>query len=387
MKSALIGRASIRPCPDADRSAGSMTESKTNVKLIIDARFTRTTHHDGISRFTSCLIEEAAKLADVTMLISDRAQLPLLPDVPHVLINSPLSPLELFVAHRVNKLEPDVVFSPMQTMGSMGRKYRLILTLHDLIYYEHPKAPGFLPLPVRIGWYLFHQMYWPQRLLLNRPDAVATVSQTTKDLIAKHRLSRKPVEIVSNAPAPGSVPRDPSRAPEPTLLYMGSFMPYKNVETLIRAMEYLPGFSLHLLSKITPAREAELSALVPRGSSVVFHRGVSDAEYQDLLARATALVSLSQAEGYGLPLVEAMSVGTPVVASDMPIFREVGADAIAYVDPHSPEGFAGAVKELAVPETWRAASAAVLERAASYSWETSARQLLDLAESVLQQRH
>ena len=356
------------------------------MKLIIDARFTRTTHHDGISRFTSCLIEETAKIADVTMLINDPAQLKLLPDVPHVLVNSPLSPLEPLVALKVNKLKPDVVFSPMQTMGSMGRKYGLILTLHDLIYYAHPKAPGFLPLPVRIGWYLFHQVYWPQRFLLNRPDAVATVSQTTKDLIKKHRLSRKPVEIVSNAPAPGAVPRDASLAPEPTLLYMGSFMPYKNVETLIRAMEHLPGFSLHLLSNIAPQREAELKALVPAGSSVVFHHGVTDEEYQELLRRTTALVSLSRAEGYGLPLVEAMSVGTPVVATDMPIFREVGADAVSYVDPGSPGDFAAAVKALAEPAAWKAASAAALERAGSYSWETSARQLLELAEAVAKQR-
>lgn len=356
------------------------------MKLIIDARFTRTTHHDGISRFTSCLIEEAAKLADVTMLINDPAQLPLLPDVPHVLINSPLSPLEPLVAFKVNKLKPDVVFSPMQTMGSMGRKYGLILTLHDLIYYEHPKAPGFLPLPVRIGWYLFHQMYWPQRVLLNRPDAVATVSETTRGLIKKHKLSRKRVELVSNAPAPGAVPRDPNRAPDKTLLYMGSFMEYKNVETLIRAMGQLPEFSLHLLSNIAPEREAELRALIPTGSNVVFHHGVSDEQYQELLKTTTALVSLSKAEGYGLPLVEAMSVGTPVIATDMPIFREVGSDAISYVDPDSSDEFAQAVRELTNPQTWTAASKAGVQRAGFYTWNKSARQLVELAQSVLEER-
>lgn len=357
------------------------------MKLIIDARFTRTTHHDGISRFTSCLIEEAAKLADVTMLINDPAQLPLLPDVPHVLINSPLSPLEPFVAFKVNKLRPDVVFSPMQTMGSMGRKYGLILTLHDLIYYEHPKAPGFLPLPVRIGWYLFHQMYWPQRVLLNRPDAVATVSETTRGLIKKHRLSRKRVELVSNAPAPGAVPRDPNRSPDKTLLYMGSFMEYKNVETLIHAMGQLPEFSLHLLSNIAAEREAELRALIPAGSNVVFHHGVSDQEYQELLKTTTALVSLSKAEGYGLPLVEAMSVGTPVIATDMPIFREVGSDAISYVDPDSPDKFAQAVTELTSPDAWTAASKAGVQRAGFYTWTKSARQLIELAESVVKERN
>ena len=79
---------------------------------------------------------------------------------------------------------------------------------------------------------------------------------------------------------------------------------------------------------------------------MVFHNGVTDAEYEALLARTTALVSLSKAEGYGLPLVEAMALGTPVVASDIPIFREVGGDAVSYVHPDSPAEFAAAVRKL-----------------------------------------
>ena len=113
------------------------------MKILIDARFTRLDHHDGISRYGASLIAATARIADVSMLISDVRQLALLPDVPYTLINSPLSPAELFVAGRVNKLGADVVVCPMQTMGSWGRKYALVLTLHDLIYYEHPAPPGF----------------------------------------------------------------------------------------------------------------------------------------------------------------------------------------------------------------------------------------------------
>ncbi len=59
---------------------------------------------------------------------------------------------------------------------------------------------------------------------------------------------------------------------------MGSFMPYKNVETMIRGMAELPGFTLHLLSRITPQRRAELEPLVPpERSKVEFHNGVTDA--------------------------------------------------------------------------------------------------------------
>ena len=78
--------------------------------LVVDARYTRTDHHDGISRFTASLIEALAPHHDVRMLISDEAQLPMLPAVPYVKINSPTSPLEPLTALRVNRLRPDAVF-------------------------------------------------------------------------------------------------------------------------------------------------------------------------------------------------------------------------------------------------------------------------------------
>jgi len=356
------------------------------VKIVIDARFTRTDHHDGISRYGSSLIAATTKIADVTMLISDKRQLALLPDVPYVMINSPLSPMELFVARKVNPLGADVVVCPMQTMGTLGRRYGLILTLHDLIYYEHPTPPGFLPAPVRLLWRLYHKAFWPQRLLLNRADIVATISQTTRALMAKYQLTKRPVRIVGNAPQPGQAPRDPAAGADKTLLYMGSFMPYKNVETMIRGMAGLPDFTLHLLSRITSDRKAELEAMVPEGAKVQFHNGVTDAQYDELLVRATALISLSRAEGYGLPLVEAMALGTPVIASDIPIFREVGGDAVSYVDPDSPADFSAAVTALAKDSLWQERSVRSVERAAGFNWDESAQQLLAAAEEVVAQR-
>lgn len=348
----------------------------------MDARFTRMDHHDGISRYGASLMAAVAPYADVTMLIHDKRQLALLPELPWVKVNSPLSPVELFVARHVNKLGADLVFCPMQTMGSWGREYPLVLTLHDLIYYEHPAPPGFLPAPVRVLWRLYHKAYWPQRLLLNRADVVATISETTLGLMTKFRLTHKPIRIVGNAPQGGRVPRDPAAAPEKSLAYMGSFMPYKNVETLIAGMALLPDFTLNLLSRIAPGRRAELEALIPAGARVVFHNGVTDSEYDELLLRTTALVTLSRAEGYGLPLVEAMALGTPVVVADTDIFREVGGAAAHYVPADSPTAFAAAVRALDEPEAWAASSTASVAQAAAFSWDESARELLAIAEEL-----
>ena len=107
------------------------------MKLVVDCRYVRV----GISRFTAHIVEELAKRHPLTMLISDHRQLDNLPALPWELVSGPTSLREPFVARQVRRLKPDVVFSPMQTMGSWGRTYGLVLTLHDLIYYENRTPP------------------------------------------------------------------------------------------------------------------------------------------------------------------------------------------------------------------------------------------------------
>lgn len=344
------------------------------MRIAVDCRYVRVDHHDGISRFTAGLVAALAELHPVTMLISDERQLRMLPDLPSFRVSGPTSVREPLVARQVNRLAPDVVFSPMQTMGTWGRRYGLVLTLHDLIYYRHSTPPRDLPAPIRLLWRLYHLAWWPQRVLLDRADAVVTVSATTAGLIAEHRLTRRPVTVVPNAadPLPPA-----SGTPGRRLVYMGSFMPYKNVDTLVRAAGRLPGHELHLMSRVAPAERARLEALAP-AARLVFHDGASDAEYAAALRGATALVSASRDEGFGIPLVEAMGVGTPVVVSDIPVFREVGADAGVYVDPDDVDGFVAAIGALDDPAVRAARGEAARRRAEHYSWANSARTLLDL---------
>jgi glycosyltransferase involved in cell wall biosynthesis len=349
------------------------------MRILFDCRYVRAGRHDGISRYTTGLVSAFAQLHPLELLVSDRRQLAHLPAVPWHMISSPTSPLEPFVARQVRRIGADVVFSPMQTMGSWGRDYKLVLTLHDLIYYRNRTPPPEFSAPIRLLWRLFHLAWWPQRVLLNRADAVVTVSETTAGLIARHRLTDRPVTVVPNAPDPAlDLPRAPRTG---ALVYMGSFMPYKNVATLAGAMPSLPEHELHLMSRISAEERARLTALAPGGRLVV-HDGASDETYREVLRGATALVSASRDEGFGIPLVEAMALGTPVVVSDIPVFREVAGDAGAYVDPDDVGGFVRAVRELDDPDVWEKRSAAARERAAHYSWEASARVLLALLERI-----
>jgi glycosyltransferase involved in cell wall biosynthesis len=355
------------------------------MRIFVDCRYVRIERHDGISRYSARVVEALARLHPVTMLIHDERQLAMLPDLPWEKIGSPTSLLEPFVARQVNQLHPDVVWTPMQTMGAFGRRYGFVNTVHDLIYYVNRMPPRDLPWIIRAVWRLYHLAWWPQRLLLNGADEVVTISYTTEALIAAHHLTRRPVSVVSNAADPpvGVQPR--TEPAERSLVYMGSYMPYKNVETLAVAMHELPGYTLHLLSRASEEVRDRLEALAPAGS-LLFHGGVSDEEYASLLDSATALVNASRNEGFGIPLVESMSRGTPVIVSDIPVFREVGEDAALYFGPDDPSTFAAQVRALEAPGEWAARSTASRDRAAHYSWDASAAALLEVLTRVADAR-
>jgi len=360
-------------------------------RLLFDARYIRTDFHDGISRYSAELAAAVQAQApgrgvDVAFLIFDERQRAFLPEgAETVMIGAPTSILEPLRAFEVRRHRPDVVFSPMQTIGTLGRRYRLILTLHDTIYYRHRTPPRDLPWFVRLGWRLFHLSYVPQRLTLNAADVVATVSDTSAAEFARVRLTKRPVVVIPNAPQRLAelLPADAGVvAGAQNLVYMGSFMPYKNVETLLRAMRELPGRTLHLLSRISPARRSELEALVPpsslpEGASVVFHGGVTDEEYAALLADRAVLVSASLDEGYGLPLAEAVELGVPAVVTDMPIFREVAGDGALYAPGTDAAAFAAAVRALDDPAERARVVTAGRAHIARFDWARSAGILLD----------
>ena len=344
------------------------------MKLFFDCRAVRWGTHDGISRYSANLVRELAELTPVTMIINDERQLAMLPDLPWIKAPAMTSPKDSLMSRYLNPHHPDVVFSPMQTMGSLGRDYKLVLTVHDLIYYTHRTPPRNQPQAVRVLWRLYHLVWWPQRLLLNRADAVAAVSRTTMDLITRKHLTTKPLILAPNASSLEAPPAPEPRVREKSLVYMGSFMPYKNVETLVSAMDDLPDYTLHLMSPMS-ADTRERFAALNRTGNIVVHDGATDAEYVELLQSSTALVSASLDEGFGIPLVEAMALGVPVVVSDITIFHEIAGEAGTFFTPTDAAAFVTAVRGLEAPGAWDALSTASVDQAATWSWKNSAAQL------------
>ena len=216
---------------------------------------------------------------------------------------------------------------------------------------------------------------------------MATVSQTSRGDIARAKLSKRPLIVVSNAARDLSPlltePVIQTEDPPKNLVFMGTLLPYKNAETLIRMMQYIPGRTLHLCSRVSPTRKLELEKLLSADAHVVFHNGVSDEEYTALLANDAIMVSASRAEGFGLPLAEALKLGVPCVVSDRPFFREIAGDESAvFADPNDPENFARGVQSLNDAAERSRRIEAGMRAINRFSWDTSAQVLLEECERL-----
>jgi glycosyltransferase involved in cell wall biosynthesis len=109
---------------------------------------------------------------------------------------------------------------------------------------------------------------------------------------------------------------------------------------------------------------------------------VSDKEYLELLDEAFALVTASKDEGFGIPLVEAMQRGTPVVVSNLEIFHEVASAAGSYFEAEDPKELAARITELTTGSNWADSSKASIAQVAKFDWNESANQLLKMFQSL-----
>jgi glycosyltransferase involved in cell wall biosynthesis len=165
---------------------------------------------------------------------------------------------------------------------------------------------------------------------------------------------------------------------------LGNLTPNKNLAVALEALEQLPDALLAVIGSVN--QRVFANSLEGRfGERLVFCGRVDDANVRGLLGKATALLFPSLYEGFGIPPLEAMVNGCPVIASDIPPVREVCGDIPLYFDPRSPDQLAGAMRAL-LNESDGARQARIrrgADRAASFTWERSARQLAEFCRNEL----
>ncbi len=266
-------------------------------------------------------------------------------------------PRELFWTQRVlaralRHEPPDVLFLPIQMVPLRRPKtMATVAVVHDLEFFRYPRTFTMKNL-VLLHLFTRHAARNATRLI--------TVSQYTKDDVIR-TYGRRASEItvvhhgVALPAAVGTGERLRKRfgLPARFLLFVGSFQPRKNIPRLLEAYEHLaaddagaPGLVLvggggwkenHIVDRIR---------FSPRAARIHVLRRVSREELAGLYREAEVFIFPSLSEGFGMPVLEAMAAGTPVVTSNTSSLPEVAGDAALLVDPHDARAIARAIKDI-----------------------------------------
>ena len=219
--------------------------------------------------------------------------------------------------------------------------------------------------------------------VLRRAKALVAITQgVAADLKKRYRLDRE-IHVLPDAVAwPAQVPQKPWHEAGRHIVYAGSFFPWKGVQDLVAAAEWLPGCRIELIGG-SPERIHEYRSQVPAGGAeVVFAGHLTHPQTLQALGRACIAVLPNRAEPNSLwssplKLFEYMAAGCAVVAADLLSVRETLAhDEVIWVPPGDPRALADGIRRLVDdPEKARQLGARVRERARAFTWEARAARL------------
>lgn len=266
-----------------------------------------------------------------------------------------------------------------------------VLTVHDLIFRRYPAHHKRLN-----RWYLNLTM----PLYCRRATRIIAVSEQSKrDVVEAYGIAPDKITVVYEAAAPGFRPQLPETVayakqryglPERYLLSVGTIEPRKNLGRVLVAFERLRGEGLVDALVIVGKRGwlyddffAQLEAS-PAKQAVIFPGWVDDGDLPAIYAGAAAVAFPSEFEGFGLPALEGMACGAPVVCSNTSSLPEIAGDAALLVTPTDTDDITAALrralKEPGLAEEMRRRGYA---QAAKFSWERAARETVDVYEQAM----
>jgi glycosyltransferase involved in cell wall biosynthesis len=291
------------------------------------------------------------------------------------------------------------VFHSLFFIAPLYGRPPLVVTVHDLMALTFPRffSGRNVVLEQAASW--FHRLFVP--LSVKRAARVVAVSQhTAKDVQKYLDVPSERITVTYEAPEERFHPipdrnqlaqfRQRLGLPEEFVLYVGNTKPYKNVPRLVEAFGWMKKKAPNTLKLVIAGKEDRFRPQVCQKVAelglqehVMFLSHLSDVELPLLLNCAKVFVFPSLYEGFGLPVMEAMACGTPVVTSTAASLPEVAGEAALLVDPLDVESIAEAINQALADEglreelQWRG-----LERSALFSWPQTARQTLAVYEEV-----
>lgn len=235
---------------------------------------------------------------------------------------------------------------------------------------------------------------YPVYLSMRKADRVVFISKTFSDQVSgSMRLDSNKGRVVYYGVSPifweRTTPSYSVCNGNPYFLSVSTVSPNKNYETLLRAYARLPSDSPHLVIAgrfFNDHTFQMLQSIISKeriDNRVHFFGEVAYDELPAIYRGAIAFVFPSRLESFGHPMVEAMASGTPVIASDLPVFREVCQDAALYFPPHDTGMLSGYLSRVQRDKDLQdSLSRRGQERARSFSWDESARRLMEIFDEL-----
>ena len=221
---------------------------------------------------------------------------------------------------------------------------KTVVTIHDLIFLRHPEYYHWLDTKIYA---------WKFRQTIREADHIIAISECTKrDIIAYSGIDEHRISVIYQSCAPkfASLPSLSSAPPHPRyILSVGSIERRKNILLAVKALHRLPeDLSLVIVGRHTPYTDEVSDYADSHGLShrVRIMHGVNNEALPALYAGAEAFVYPSRYEGFGIPIIEAISCGLPVVACTGSCLEEAGGPDALYVDPDDDEAMAQAISQV-----------------------------------------
>lgn len=260
----------------------------------------------------------------------------------------------------------------------------MVLTVHDLLWHEK-KGLAVTTLPKWQYWIKYLGYRVITSLALAKARRIIVPAQTIKQIVVDHypQTATRIVPIKEGALATTHLSETPS-IKDKHLLYIGSLYPHKNLSVVLNALSYLPDWRLTCVGARSAFHGRVQSQICQLGldQRVELKGYVPDEKIALLYQQVTALIQPSTSEGFGLTGVEAMASGLPVIASDIPIFKEIYQDGALFFDPNNPKSLVDLLENLTTTQI-RQVSKLGKKVAAEYSWQSMAEQTLALYQESL----
>jgi glycosyltransferase involved in cell wall biosynthesis len=290
----------------------------------------------------------------------------------------------------LNRLKPDLVHFGIvqQPVLYKGKK---VTTFHDLTLVKTYNSDK--------NWFVYHAKQFVGKFVFKSiarsNDHIIAISKfTKKELLDYVDIPAKKVTVVYEASDVAGGGSKPYELPfKQYILYVGSQSDYKNIKRLGDAhqklLEHYPDLGLVLVgSKNAAAQIIEAYFLKKKYKNILFTGFVGDKELNWLYAHSTAYIFPSLMEGFGLPGLEAMGQGTPVISSNATCLPEIYGDAAHYFDPTSTDDIVRAITEvLGNEKLQKKLAASGYEQIKKYSWKKMAEQTHAIYMKVLKTKN